>query len=146
MPSVPNHSPDCVWVRKHPMHCRHCKQVVIFCACSCGSMVYLDPPDGGPHDCLHQREKSTRIFNPREMGSIISVRAKSRVRFVERRKRAALPPNGTKLKGSRRYQNHYAEVVGGMVLYGGRRFASLSAAATAATGVNTNGRAFWKAE
>lgn len=48
---VPTHRTSCIKVYSFPLKCRYCRSTVIYFECSCGSKVYLDPPDDGLHDC-----------------------------------------------------------------------------------------------
>ena len=57
MPAVPNHGPGCFKVRSNPSTCPRCKQKVVYFECTCGSKVYLDPPNGGEHFCTGQRRE-----------------------------------------------------------------------------------------
>ena len=56
---VPTHGPDCAKKRSFPTTCQRCGQSIIYFECSCGSKVFLDPPDQGVHDCT-QTEKAYR--------------------------------------------------------------------------------------
>lgn len=48
---LPTHGPDCYKVHSFATTCRDCHAVVIYFECSCGSKVFLDPPDYGQHSC-----------------------------------------------------------------------------------------------
>ena len=51
---VPNHGDWCVKVYAFPTFCPACYRRVIYFECSCGSKIFLDPPDEGLHkdSCL----------------------------------------------------------------------------------------------
>lgn len=51
---VPNHGPNCFKVRSFYLLCRNCGNGVIYFECSCGSKVFLDPPDEGRHNCIQK--------------------------------------------------------------------------------------------
>ena len=102
----------------------------------------MDPPDGGNHDCLSDDDRK-RPINPRDTGYIRVIPARrGRMRSSGRKKR--MYPNGTKLAGIHRGRLYCAKVVDGEVVYNGKRFSSLSAAAEEVTGKSTNGWTFWK--
>lgn len=51
MGHVPTHGPGCYRVRSYYTACQRCDESVIYFECSCGSKVFLDPPDQGNHSC-----------------------------------------------------------------------------------------------
>jgi len=48
---IPNHGAGCVKVRSFYTSCQYCGASVVYFECSCGSKVFLDPPEEGTHNC-----------------------------------------------------------------------------------------------
>lgn len=60
MPSIPNHTPSCRWLDKHPTQCKHCKDKLVYCECSCGSKFLLNTSDGVKHNCSGMQQARYR--------------------------------------------------------------------------------------
>jgi hypothetical protein len=58
--------------------------------------------------------------------------------------RGTVIPNGTKLRGTYKGIQYYAEVNEGQIIFNGKKFKSPSAAVMDITHVNTNGWIFWE--
>ena len=65
------HPYDCA-IRKFPMNCRYCGQLVVYWECCHGSKVFFDPPDRGDHrySCSAMSGASANPSPPRESGKI----------------------------------------------------------------------------
>lgn len=58
--------------------------------------------------------------------------------------RGTIIPNGTKLRGTYKGIQYYAEITEGQIVFNGKKFKSPSAAVMDITHVNTNGWVFWE--
>lgn len=48
---VPTHGPNCFRIRSFYLLCNKCGKGVVYFECSCGSKIFLEPPDEGIHNC-----------------------------------------------------------------------------------------------